>query len=490
MMLIMVDQPATSPSTPAPPAAGRWLSAAEAAAALNVQERSLYAYVSRGMVRSVPGPSGRRRLYSGEDLDRLRARHDARSGHGPVAAGALQFGEAVLDSAITEITAGGPSYRGYLASELARRGVPFENVAELLWSGALCDGALRWPQVEPLRLAPAAAPATPATSARAARAPAAASRKSASGSRAAAKSAMAATAATSAGPGGGRTVADALLAVPLALAPADPERDDARADAMMRCGRRLIPQLALASNPWASAADRQRAASADGIAASLAALWRLPARAAAALDAALVMIADHELNASTFAARVAAGTGADPYAVVTAALAALSGPRHGTAAIAAGRFLAEVGKPTHAVAAVRALRQRHQVPPGFGHRVYTGVDPRAQPLFELADKIAPDHPLVRTAHAVIAAVAKDGAYPNVDVAQVALAAALGAPLEMTTAWFAVGRCAGWLAHATEQRTSGALVRPRARYTGPASRALQYTAVIPTVTTTSTSSRRR
>ena len=102
MMLIMLDQPSGHDAGAAPdqPTDGRWLTAAEAASALGVQQRSLYAYVSRGMVRSVPG-TGKQHLYAAADLERLRARRDARAGHGAVAAGALQFGEAVLYSAIT-----------------------------------------------------------------------------------------------------------------------------------------------------------------------------------------------------------------------------------------------------------------------------------------------------------------------------------------------------------------------------------------------------
>lgn len=450
-MLIMVDDPAPTAAAPdASREAAPWVPAAEAARQLAIQERSLYAYVSRGLIRSVPGPSGRQRLYSAEDLARLRSRRDARAGHAAVAASALSFGEAVLDSALTEITPAGPSYRGYLACELAARAVPFENVAELLWSGALVDGAVAWPAPPPaLPGARSGARANAQTSAR-------------TGSRAAAP-----------------PVADVLIALTLARAARDPERDDPRPDVMARAGRRLIPELAACSNPHASPADLARAAAPElSIAARIAAAWRLPARAIAAIDAALVVVADHELNASTFAARVAAGTGADPYAVIIAALSAFSGPRHGTASLEAGRFLAEVAHPAAAPAAVRALRERYQLPPGFGHRAYQGPDPRAAPLFELADKLAPAHPLVKTAKAVIAAVAKDGAHPNVDFGQVTLAAAIGAPVEATAAWFAVGRAAGWLAHAAEQRTTGALLRPRARYTGPAQRPLAYTPAAP------------
>src|SRR6476659_2665222 len=109
----------------------RWVDSRTAAKHLGIQVRSLYAYASRGQVRSIAGAKGRPRLFSLFDLDRLRVRRDARAGHGAVAAGALRWGEPVLDSAITAITPRGPAYRGRLAVELAAAGVRFENVAEL-----------------------------------------------------------------------------------------------------------------------------------------------------------------------------------------------------------------------------------------------------------------------------------------------------------------------------------------------------------------------
>src|SRR5688572_23134718 len=122
----------------------RLVDAHTAAKHLGIQVRTLYAYVSRGQVRSVPGDQGRPRLYALDDLERLRVRRDARAGHGAVAAGALRWGEPVLDSAITAITPHGPAYRGRLAMDLV--GTPFENVAELLWSGYLPDTPIAWPR--------------------------------------------------------------------------------------------------------------------------------------------------------------------------------------------------------------------------------------------------------------------------------------------------------------------------------------------------------
>jgi citrate synthase len=111
-----------------------WLTAAQACRLLDVKRQTLYAYVSRSLVRRMRTADGTR--YARDDLLRLRARHEARSGHGPVAAGALRWGEPVLASAITAIAADGPRYRGRPAVQLAADGASFEAVAELLWSDA------------------------------------------------------------------------------------------------------------------------------------------------------------------------------------------------------------------------------------------------------------------------------------------------------------------------------------------------------------------
>ena len=121
-----------------------WLSGSEAAAFLGVKRETLYAYASRGLVLSEPGTHGRGRRYRREDLERLKARSDARAGHGAVAAGALRWGEPVLASALTSIDEGGPRYRGHRAVDLAAR-ASFEAVAELLWTGTLPDRRPDWP---------------------------------------------------------------------------------------------------------------------------------------------------------------------------------------------------------------------------------------------------------------------------------------------------------------------------------------------------------
>lgn len=398
----------------------RWVDARTAAKHLGIQLRSLYAYVSRGQVRSMAGVAGRPRLYSLDDLDRLRTRRDARAGHGAVAAGALRWGEPVLDSAVTAITPRGPAYRGKLAVELAAAGQRFENVAELLWSGYLPSAPVTWPRTA-LPLAQVAKLVPP----------------------------------------GARSLDVMSLLVPVA-ALADKTRADGRPDAIISRGRTLIPLLAaaLASDFVAGT----RALGAGSIATIAARALDLEDSAIAILDVALVVLADHELNASSFAARVAASTDADPYACISAALATVSGPRHGSAAEAIARFADEVSDPDEAASIVRTLRRKGSSPPGFGHQLYPDGDPRATPLLEQARQLAESSRVPKRARTILA-IAEHAKYPTVDVGLAALVAALGAQPSAGTGLFALARSAGWLAHVIEQRGAGFLLRPRARYTG-------------------------
>lgn len=398
----------------------RFVDAATAARYLGIQIRSLYAYVSRGQVRSVPGEAGRPRLYAFDDLERLKARRDARAGHGAVAAGALRWGEPVLDSAITAITSRGPAYRGRHAIDLVGR--PFENIAELLWSGYLPDARVTWPRAtipiaQLARLVPPNA----------------------------------------------RPLDVMPLVVQLAALDARTgvggrgSLDDPRPDALVAHARTLIPLLAAALAPNAASFTRALggASVADVVARALGVEGET-----AILDTALVLLADHELNASSFTARIAASTGADPYACITAALATLSGPKHGTAPEEVARFADEVGGPDGAKAAVRALRREHQHPPGFGHPLYPNGDPRAAPLLAYARGATS-----RRARTLLAIADATDAHPTADVGLAAVTAALGLAPAAASAVFAVARSAGWLAHVLEQRAAGFLLRPRARYTG-------------------------
>ncbi|SHN32835.1 citrate synthase [Duganella sacchari] len=175
---------------------------------------------------------------------------------------------------------------------------------------------------------------------------------------------------------------------------------------------------------------------------------------------ALVLMADNELNASTFATRVAISTGASLAAGVLAGFTTLTGPRHGGATAEFARLI-EQARRHGADQAMRDWLASGQPLPAFGHPLYSDGDPRARALIKLLPEIQP--------HAALAGAAEKqaGELPNIDYALSLLAAACGLPKDASFILFAVGRCVGWLAHALEQVQANRLIRPRASYTGPA-----------------------
>jgi citrate synthase len=388
------------------------LSSAQACALLAVKPATLYSYVSRGLVRCLRPGRGRSRLYVADDVARLATRSAARRGHAPVAAGALRWGEPVLESAITSISDGVLAYRGHRVEALVAAGARFEDVADLLWQRPAGEP---WPA--PRGRLPRLPDAPP--------------------------------------------VWRLVSALPR-LALADDDRWGRAGAAEIDAARRLIRALASALGDRPSTGTvAERAAAALG----------LPRAAVRVVDTALVVIADHELNASTFAARVAASAGADLHASLGAALYTVTGPRHGGACDRIDAFLAELPAGTAAVrAAIAARLRRGEGLPGLGHRLYPAGDPRTPLVLAAARAVRPRGRAARRLAAVDAlvdAVARLGAeLPAVDLGLCAAAAALDAPPGTATALFALGRTAGWVAHVLEQRASTALLRPRARYIGP------------------------
>jgi citrate synthase len=184
-----------------------------------------------------------------------------------------------------------------------------------------------------------------------------------------------------------------------------------------------------------------------------------------ALNQALVLAADHELNASTFAARVAASTGADVYGCISAALAALSGPRHGGAADRVDALLLEAGPADRVEQVLHDRQRRGEVIEGFAHPIYAPhSDPRGVFLVEMARTLRGDDPEVESVLALVDAMQQGGfGGPSIDVGLVAVARALALPIGSATALFAIGRTVGWVAHSIEQFEAGYLLRPRARY---------------------------
>jgi citrate synthase len=188
------------------------------------------------------------------------------------------------------------------------------------------------------------------------------------------------------------------------------------------------------------------------------------------MDVALVLHADHEFNASTFAARVAASTLADIHGAITAALATLKGPLHGGANEAVMQMLEAVREPEKAEGWIRdAFAQKRKIM-GFGHAVYRTEDPRATHLRRLSrqtSEAAGDRRFYDLSERVEAAVkAQKGLYVNVDFYSASLYRVLGIPTDLFTPVFAVSRIAGWTAHVLEQLGNNRLIRPESEYTGP------------------------
>ena len=189
-----------------------------------------------------------------------------------------------------------------------------------------------------------------------------------------------------------------------------------------------------------------------------------------AMDVALILHADHEFNASTFAARVAASTLADVHGAMTAALATLKGPLHGGANEAVMKMLEEIGRPERAEGWIRAALDAKKKIMGFGHAVYRTEDPRATHLRRMSRQLGEvqgDGRWYELSERIEALVrAQKGLNANVDFYSASVYHSLGIPTDLFTPVFAVSRVAGWTAHVLEQLGNNRLIRPESEYTGP------------------------
>ncbi|HWJ14930.1 MAG TPA: citrate synthase family protein [Gemmatimonadaceae bacterium] len=386
-----------------------WISAAEAARNLDVTRATLYAYVSRGFIRSEAGPgASRARRYSRDDVERLRRRAAERRDPDKVAAHALQWGMPVLESSITLIADDTLYYRGHDVVSLAHD-ASVEAVASLIWTGRLDD---RRPEFAP------PAPSVPA-------------------------------------PRSTPFIVRAQAALALASA-VDHQAFDLRSDAVVRAGWRILDLLVGIEAPRAR----------GPIDVALARGWRLRPGADAVVRAAIILCADHELNVSAFTARCVASAGSNPYAVVTAGLAALEGTKHGGSTARVEATLAAMRRERSLRAAL-AERLRHgQRIDGFGHPLYRQGDPRAAALLDMLERRYPKSPELRYARDFArAATALTGERPNVDFALGAVSRVLGLPSGSGLTLFAIGRTIGWIGHAIEQYAVDHIIRPRAKYVG-------------------------
>lgn len=374
-----------------------WLSAEQAISLLGVARQSLYAYVSRGLIRTRPDPADpRRSLYDPHAVETLLRRRRQGRARRAVAEATIDFGEPVLVSRITQISEGTPWYRGQNAIRVAQSAT-LEETAALLWDTP------RFPPLPPSRFQPL---------------------------------------------GAGSPIARAVRHI---AGLAGTEDWAAGGDVML--GDAALCLRAVAEAVVDAPADRP-------LHRHLARAWHVDEEGTDLIRRALVLCGDHELNASAFAVRVVASTGASLPHGVLAGLAALSGPLHGGMTSRVRAMLAESRIMADPRATVAARLARGDDLPGFGHRLYPDGDPRAAALLDLIG------PAPRWRGLFGAILAQTGHRANIDAALVALEQHLSLPEGSALAIFAVGRTAGWLAHALEQRREGQLIRPRATYLGP------------------------
>jgi citrate synthase len=407
------------------------INADEAARRLGIRPASLYAYVSRGVVRSHRLPGGRGSWFDPVEIEAMgRVRGRPRR--------AAQ--DLVISTSITRIDGRTLSYRGQDAATLCRE-ASFESVAELLWSGDLSHERFSAP-------APVLKAAREAT------------RWLSGQARLADRLALAVAAAAASDPLryelSARSVAQAGRSVIATMVDCLPQRQPHEAPRLVLGGRGAIDH-SVAASLWPRLAAGPT-----------------PHRAAAVLNGFLVLLADHELATSTLAARLAASTRANPYSVVAAALGAMDGPLHGSASEEVVTLFAEASGPRGPVEAVAARLRRGQALPGFGHPLYPEGDPRWPAAMDLMKVLRPSgKSRLRIVETVANAVEErsGSAGPNVDFALGALAFLTDMPSDAGEAVFAIARTAGWLAHAIEEYGEEPLrYRARALYTGPGSSA--------------------
>ncbi len=390
-----------------------WLTAADASRVLRVSRATLYAYVSRGHVRSqaMPG-AARERRYARDDVERLRRRTEERRDPDKAAARVLHWGVPILESSIALIDGTRLYYRGHDAVVLSRSR-SLEEVASLIWTGRF----------------DAVFPSAPVDVTAADRRPSA-------------KLPFVAR-------------AQSLLAIASAR---DPAACDLRTGGVTRSGWRILSLLTRTAARSSTAAPT--------IDLTLARAWGVAGRGVDLLLGALILCADHELNVSSFTARSVASAGSHPYAVVIAGLAALEGTRHGGVSARVESMLESMRRTRDLRAAIGQRLRRGETIDGFGHPLYRNGDPRAAALLDLLrERYATSAELAFVVDFADTAAATSSDKPTIDFALAALARVLHLPSGSPLTLFALGRTIGWIGHAIEQYTTGQLIRPRAKYVG-------------------------
>jgi citrate synthase len=385
----------------------------EALDILGVKPQTLYSYVSRGLVRRRVEKSGRPSYYNVQDIQRLKSRSLARSGHGPAAANAIHWGEPVLGTGITEITAQGPLYREHAAVDLAQSHHRFEAVAEYLWTGSALLDDVMWPvpRYEGLgRQLDDIAGLHPSIHIR-------------------------------------QLLTEVTLL--LGMEPGSNERrDGAEIDHARQLMQAMVGAFGFLGPSRRYCAPKRGETIARSLARALA--IRPSDETLQALDGALVLVADHELTPATFAARIAASAGSDLHSCIGAALQVHFGSALGLRCDLVEQYLAT--SPASAEGASLAPISSVFYPDG---------DPRVAVLMNIVTSVetaARSHKSRPSA----AADARQGS-ESLDHALVTLCHALGTVGQAAGGLLAFGRTAGWIAHVFEQRRDGLVIRPRAKF---------------------------
>jgi citrate synthase len=394
-----------------------YMTTEEAAAFLGVEKSTLYAYVSRGLLTNVRSEEdGRRRQYRRSDLERLKRRRDARRGHEAAAADALQWGPASLTTSVERMSPMGPAYRGVPLRTLVDDGATFEEVAELLWTGE------RDPSTTPWSVTASEAEAIVSRVSRTDRDP-----------------------------------VETCMAILQATA-----RSDGAIPGEARRLTKLLPLVYGSLSRSTSAPPPTDASVAETLG------WAMRLERASTvvdlLDTLLVVAATHGLNVSTFAARVAASSGAPLRNCLLAALAAFSGPKHGLHSQKVARWFRSIESADEAPREVERRMEKGESLPGFGHPFYEHGDPRFPMVADAAEALGKHPSRLAVVDAIVDAAESAGAgAPTLDVGFVYVCEALDLPPRAAPLMFACGRMAGWIAHIGEQRDAGFLLRPRSDY---------------------------
>lgn len=398
---------------------------------LNIKQGTLYAYASRGIIRTAPHPDGRRSLYFRTDVERMRSRKRGRPPQSAAAESTMHWGAPVVASAITQITAGGPIYRNRCAVEMARSGVSFESVAQLLFTGTWQDNFAAWSSIE-----------TPQDVQRLLHAYRQRIRSN--------------------------DIGNLLGMVTMALGMHERGATEISDGTSVTAARLLIQTMAgclgLLQPKVRFAARRPSEALATFI--LRASRIETSPPALRALNGAMIVLADNELAPATFAARIAASTNADLFNCVAAAIGSHVGFSTGTATQKVETALLQSTCTRDLVQRMPLVREYGASLFGFNHPMYPDGDPRADVILEQVASL----PMLDTATSntleFLAKVRVElRAHPGVAIAMVTLTRALGMPDGSATAIWILSRTSGWIAHILEQRTQAFLLRPRAKFAG-------------------------